>query len=109
MGYRILIEDDNNNLFYGTKVYGYTDHEKCSSYKYLVKIGKFTGDEVFDYGISNEITLSADQFDKFIRLYAKEWEKEKRQYNDPDDIGLLKNPKIIELLSNNSDKYINWE
>lgn len=48
MGYRIMIEDDNNNSFYGTKVYGYVDHEKCRSYKYLVKIGKFTGDEVIN-------------------------------------------------------------
>lgn len=108
MGYRIIIEDKDNNFFYGTKLYGYVDHEKCLSYKYLVKIEKFTGEEFFFDCIDNEITLSADQFNKFIHLYSKEWEKEKRRYGDWDNRTLLQEPEIIKLLSNNNDKRISW-
>lgn len=35
--------------------------------------------------VDNEIILSAYQFDKFIRLYAKELEEESCHYGDPDN------------------------
>ena len=78
MGYRLSIDRIKNNetinLFYGTKLYGYCDHTKLLSYNYLLQIGKFEGNEVFDYCITNEIELNYLEFKIFCILYDYDYD-----------------------------------
>ena len=70
MGYKLNISKDNETLFYSTKVYGYVYNKKeLLSYNYLVQIGKFKGDEVFCYTVSNDIELNLEEFKIFCILY----------------------------------------
>lgn len=85
MGYRLNIskdKEDNETLFYGTKLYGYCDHTKLLSYNYLVQIGKFEGDEFFCYGATNDIELNLEEFKIFCILY---------------DYDLFKNTEICQI------------
>ena len=55
MGYRLDIHKVVNtekidNIYYGTKLYGYKDKSNFLSYIYLVSIGKMDYEEFFDYG-----------------------------------------------------------
>lgn len=74
MGYRLDIDgftqfDKRENLFYGTKYYGYEDLEDSISYLYLCSIGKFDGDEFFGYDQENTIFLSRREMKIFLYLY----------------------------------------
>lgn len=73
MGYRLNIskdKEDKETLFYGTKLYGYcNDNKKLLSYNYLIQIGKFEGNEIFDYGVTNDIELNYEEFKIFCILY----------------------------------------
>lgn len=63
MGYRLTITDkETGKVFYGTKLYGYVVTDILSSYRYLISINKFNGNEVFDYSSENKIELSYDEF-----------------------------------------------
>lgn len=108
MGYRMEIKDGAGNYFYGTKLYGYVEHEELESYQYLVELGKFDGWEFFIDGNHYPILLNAQQFDRFIHLYAKEYDEEQSTYPDWDGRTLLEDPKIVELLSTPNDKHIEW-
>lgn len=104
MGYRLCVEDGANE-FYGTKLYGYTDHVDFLSYKYLVKIGKADGDEIYDYGIGNEIVLTADEFKKFIAFYNFDLFF---AYLGYEPANVFENPDIKKLVESKSDKTVYW-
>lgn len=115
MGYRIDIKDQHGNRYYGTKLYGYVDEDKLQSYQYLIKIGKFNGwSEIFVDGCDNKITLTAKEFEVFIKLYSQEWDKELDRWK-PEMFGnqwigkhLITEPEIVEMLKNTDDKIISW-
>lgn len=114
MGYRLNIKCKDIS-FYGTKHYGYAfeyleDGMKYPSVKYLASIGKTENYDAFLYGLENKITLTAVQFRKWIKLYAKEWEKLKVSFQDwPAGRTLLGESKIKEMLEANERKVIWWD
>lgn len=75
MGYRLNIKDlKTNYAYYGTKLYGYVLSEKeLPSYNYLCDIGKFNGEEIFDYSFDKSIELCYDEFMNFILLYLRDY------------------------------------
>ena len=80
MGYRPTFESMSveNFEFYGTKLFGYVEHEKCASFQYLKYLGLFDEDVIFDYGFENEIILTYKQFLVFFYLY----EMDVQRYRD---------------------------
>lgn len=104
MGYRLSI-DDGVNKFYGTKLYGYTDHTDFLSYEYLVEIGKADGTEFYDDGIENEIVLDSEQFKKFISLYNFDLFFNNTMY---DIFNLFENTDIQKLVNTKFDKVVSW-
>lgn len=75
MGYRLNVSSKTNSdkSYYGTKLYGYVDEKNLQSYKWLERHGKLTGDEVWDYGCENTIVLTAEEYQEFIKLYARDY------------------------------------
>ena len=117
MGYRIDITNKDKTIkYYGTKHYGYTfvdieDGLKYPSFKFLYELGKFDEEPdtwLWTYGFNNYITLTAKEFKKFIKLYAKENDEimERRGYIEHDR--LLDDEKIKALLKDKGDKEIQW-
>ena len=104
MGYRLCIEDGVKK-FYGTKLYGYTDHKDFLSYKYLLEIGKADGTEFYDYCCENEVVLSAEEFKKFIALYNFDLFFNEMGY---DACNMFEDPKIRNLVNTKFDKTIYW-
>lgn len=77
MGYRLDIHkvintEKTENIYYGTKLYGYEDESNFLSYIYLVSIGKMDYDEFFDYGSNQFICLNKKEFTIFCNLYSKD-------------------------------------
>lgn len=76
MGYRLNINVQKGKklqyIFYGTKLYGYCDETKLSSYNYLCKIKKFEGNEIFDYCCANQIELNYIEYITFVCLYNQD-------------------------------------
>lgn len=104
MGYRLDINYigeglEVKNLYYGTKLYGYTlDLNESLSYKFLKTIHKFTGDEIFDYNCYNEITLNYEELCLFLELYNIDYNKfygYKKQDNE-----FLEQEEIDDLFTN---------
>lgn len=85
MGYRLNIykikenektyENEFKIIYYGTKLYGYNDHEKFLSYIYLVSIGKLEYDSYFDYCEENKLILNKKELTIFINLYMEDYFK----------------------------------
>ena len=105
MGYRLNVTNEDKTIdFYNTKHYGYSFTNAKDgglaypSYCYLLELGKITGDEVFDYGLDLEITLTADQFKEFIGRYAYEIEWP----------SLLETHDIALLLKDKGNKTLSW-
>lgn len=77
MGYRLYCRDDKNEVCYG-KLYAYTDCDvdKLASFKYLLDIGKVEEEDAisFECDWNAEITLTAEEYRKFIDLYEKDYE-----------------------------------
>lgn len=81
MGYRLEVTDGVNG-FYGYKHYGYVSDSQdydtgdtlkhLKSYQYLQSIGKLDGDEIWDYGCSNRMVLTAEEFRIFMEYYIEE-------------------------------------
>lgn len=78
MGYRLNIykikENENfdkeiKDIYYGTKLFGYTDPEELLSYIYLKSTGKLNGDEYFDYSSDISIPLNQIELTIFLNLY----------------------------------------
>ena len=69
MGYRLDINKLNKgkleNVFYGTKLFGYHDESEFLSYMYLISIGKLEKNEYFDYCFA----LNKKEFTIFCYLY----------------------------------------
>lgn len=104
MGYRMSVNDGVNN-FYGTKLYGYTDHTDFLSYKYLLEIGKADGSEFYDYCCENEVVLSAEEFKKFIALYNFDLFYSNTGYGT---CNVFEYPEIRKLVNTKFDKVISW-
>lgn len=109
MGYRPEIKDLRNPdlCFYGTKLYGYVaDESELPSYQYLIQIGKLTHeDDYWGYGFTHEMTLTAEEFRKFMELYEQDFDEfggfgKLSEYHDYNI--------IQELLESGSDKHIEW-
>lgn len=100
MGYRLSIdaiscnyhknEDDprlsyhTKQLYYGTKLYGYTlDLEDSLSYNFLLALGKFEDyDTYFGYSASQELILNYKQLCFFLKLYSLDLDKDREEYNE---------------------------
>ena len=75
MGYRLAISE-LEQVYYGTKLFGYVDDEtNLKSFKYLKDIDVIKGDEIWDYGFDNPIVLSIKEFKDFRKLYAEDLEE----------------------------------
>ena len=108
MGYRPEIRDlQNPNLrFYGTKLYGYvSDDLELPSRRYLISIGKVEEGDFWDYPFPHEMTLTAEQFRKFMELYEKDFD----EYGEFGKLSEYHDYNVIqELLKSESDKHIEW-
>lgn len=108
MGYGLdirLKDSDNEDFhFYGTKLYGYAKLEPLLSYQYLKSsIGKEAEEkDIWDYEVDHEFVLTADDFQSFIHLYEKDFEKETGIKN------LCNNKEIQNLLNSDEDKVLSW-
>lgn len=104
MGYRLCIMDKKTGVgFYGTKHYGYngtTSEElmKFPSFQYLDSLGKIEFDTLFQDGFDNRMTLTSEQFNRFITLYSKELGVD----------GLLEHEEIPEIMASDGDKEVSW-
>lgn len=71
MGFRLDVYK-KQNMFYGTKLYGYVgDETKLLSYQYLIDEQLIEKDKYyhFDYGMELELILKKGQLLKFLELY----------------------------------------
>ena len=84
MGYRLSINHNNNEIYYGTKYYGYDAGVELvdiikhgsKSCKYLLDKG-YVNDKMFWCDpMDNEIKLNKKELLKFIRLYIEDLRKE---------------------------------
>ncbi len=86
MGYRLDIYKNEvnreNNLYYGTKLIGYCDHEedKLLCVKYLCQIREDLSVEDFGYYYAPEINLTYGEFKRFIYLYFFDLTHEEYHY-----------------------------
>lgn len=108
MGYRPEIQDLGNYdlCFYGTKLYGYVKEAELPSYQYLISIGKVGKDDVWGYGFTHEMMLTADQFREFMARYEKDFDEISgfgplSDYHDYDI--------IQKMLKSKSDKHLIWD
>ena len=105
MGYRLTITDkETGKEFYGTKLFGYVDTDILSSYKYLISIRKFNGDDYFGYGSENNIELSHNEFIEFIMLYILDlftWRKT-NIFIYPDW------EKLYDIITTDGNKLLSW-
>ena len=74
MGYRLAISE-LEQVYYGSKLFGYVHEEILKSYKYLKDIEAIKGDEQWEYGFYNPIVLSIKEFKDFRKLYAEDLEE----------------------------------
>lgn len=109
MGYRLDIGgfndlDDIKPLYYGTKYYGYKDLENSISYLYLCSIGKFKGDEYFDYCSKNLIFLNNNEMKIFLYLYNIDINNysDYKKYDDE----FINDDSIQNILNNIEDYYL---
>lgn len=116
MGYRIDITNEDGTIwYYGTKHYGYSffwldEGLKYPSVKYLYDLGKVGREKriiCWDYGCDNNITLTAKEFKKFIKLYAKEIDDMQMKATHT-HYYLLEDKDIKALLKDKGDKKIEW-
>lgn len=78
MGYRLYIQKYNKEgtcLFYGTKLYGYIDHDDFLSFIYLVSIGKLEKDSTFYDCDYNTLFLNKKELTIFLNLYLQDLKK----------------------------------
>lgn len=94
MGYRLSVSK-LEEVYYGTKLYGYTNEEILESYRFLKNKGYIDGDEVWGYCCDNPIVMKVKDFKAFRELYAQDL---KDIYNEliSEDF-LEQTEKIIEL------------
>jgi len=106
MGYRLDIRDKGNPElnFYGTKLFGYVNPETLHSKLYLKKLFPDYDMEASAWEGDSEITLSAEQFREFIRLYSYDWKQ-----HCGEDIRVYSGWKNVEkMLQTKSEKVLNW-
>lgn len=107
MGYRLNIDELKKgcleNVYYGTKLYGYKDESNFISFKYLLTLGKITEDTVFDYSSDFEISLNSRELYVFLILYNLDM----NQYSDYIDEkdSFLNVIEIKNLLNKIKDEY----
>jgi hypothetical protein len=109
MGYRLEVaEVEPKYTICGGKLYGYyglseagSGIEELESWKWLKEQGIITGDELWTYGCSIDVVLSADDFRQFFALYRKDYEK---ITGEPLDYG----PEELASIANDKDKLLSW-
>lgn len=106
MGYRLSLNINGEEIYNGTKLYGYCDQENTKSYQYLCKLGKITDDMIFCDSISNAMVLNHKQFKKFIKLYAKDCNSGICEYNAHH---LLKEEPIKRALNYKGNITMHWK
>lgn len=105
MGYRLAVSEVEQ-VYYGTKLFGYVHEETLKSYKYLKDIEAIKGDEQWDYGFDNPIVLSIKEFKDFRKLYAEDL-KENNGKIESD--WFLKETKHLIELEDYKLIVLNWE
>lgn len=113
MGYRLNIdklqEGKLNNIYYGTKLFGYEQLSNQLSYVYLLSLGKIDVDTYFDYSNNIEIPLNLKEFIIFINLYNQDLNK----YIENKD-SFINLPEIqkeisgIDIINDNEIYVISW-
>lgn len=106
MGYRLNIQDKGNPKlkFYGTKLFGYISPEMLRSKLYLKELFPDYDLEATAWEGDPEFTLSAEQFQEFIRLYSYDW-----MHHYGEDIRDYSGWKNVEkMLKTKSEKVLNW-
>lgn len=86
MGYRLSIEHNNEEIYYGTKYYGYNAGVKLNdiiyygskSCKYLLDKGYVNEDNWWWYS-DNKIKLNKSELLKFIKLYIDDLRRENKK------------------------------
>ena len=107
MGYRLNIDELKKgcleNVYYGTKLYGYKDESNFISFKYLLTLGKIDEDTLFDYSSDFEIPLNSRELYVFLILYNLDM----NQYSDYIDEkdSFLNVIEIKNLLNKIKDEY----
>ena len=80
MGYRLNISkydydnDKCEDVFYGTKVYGYVDTDKLQSFEWLVDNGFLKQEDsyCFGYGYEGNIIMTIGDFKEFAQCYNED-------------------------------------
>lgn len=107
MGYRLNIdvvkEDCLENVYYGTKLYGYKDKSNFISFKYLLTLGKIDEDTLFAYSSDIEIPLTSRELYVFLYLYNLDMNNYCDYIKEKDDF--LKIDEIKELLTKIKNEY----
>ena len=105
MGYRLNVEyiEDSNDHFYGTKLYGYFDHEKMESKKYLKELNPVYDPESSYYDNDPKFIMAPDQFRKFIDLYIKDFTAVGGDITKCEDYPILK-----KMYENEHVKIVSW-
>lgn len=120
MGTRLNVRypDSYRMAYDGTKMYGYISEDifkNLSSFKYLKdELGIFSDEEAERFilivtvanGSDDEYELSAEQFDRFIRLYNDDYQIHHSENVIPHD--MLQEHEIQELLRSPKSKVISW-
>lgn len=109
MGYRLEVaEVEPEYKICGGKLYGYyglvqagDGIEELESWKWLKEYDIIDGDEVWSYGCSIDVVVSADDFRQFWALYVDDFEKITGKHIELDDRAQVS-------LENDKDKLITW-
>ena len=102
MGYRLGIIEKKES-YYGTKLFGYEEHSKLESFKYLMELGKVEEDDYFDYSTNQSITLSDTEFREFIKLYNEDLNNFCEFNNE-----FINDKEIQKLMDTRYDKILEW-
>lgn len=106
MGYRLSISKVNE-VYYGTKLFGYVDDEnKLKSFNYLKDNGYIDGDEVWDYNCANAIVMKKTFFEEFRKLYAQDL---KDYYDEIVSNAFLKETEELKKLNDYDYVVLKWE
>lgn len=118
MGYSMNvteIDSPRNDLdWYGAKLFGYYKNDVLDSMQYLISLGKVDDDAIWDYGIENEITLTADEFRTFLDLYQADFDREYKKRCETREnciyvsFSELSNDSLKEMYKSDYDKRLWW-
>lgn len=106
MGYRLSVSK-LNEVYYGTKLFGYVDDESVlNSFKFLKDHEYITGDEFWTYSFDNAIVMLKTDFDQFRNFYALDLEA---CYGDLVSKDFLKDTEELTKLEDYEYVVLKWE